>query len=153
MAGSDVVVLRAPRWQRVLTLVVDLIVAASGLVFLSLAWIPGASVGFVIGIGGAFVVLGVLLAARALRVSVTLTDDTLRSVGNVVTTTIPRAGITVVLDDATVEWRTATGAERRTALWVFRPSSADDHSLFAAAWRWRWDGLMRVREWAHARAV
>lgn len=144
----------APTWERVANIVVHAILVVTGVIVASVAWVPGSSAhGLVLVLGGGLAVAGVWLLVRAWRVAVVLTEDTLRVVGFFVTRTIPRAGITVVLDNAAVEWRDTAGREHTTGLWLFRPPYVDDGTVFARFWRWRRAGMVRVREWAHARSV
>lgn len=154
MQQPTVEVLRASRWERIANLVMGAVLALMGLSSPLLFVVPGSSARvFCVVLGGLLAIAGIVLTVRALRVAVVLDVDELRYTGFFVSTTIPKSAITTVLDDCTVEWRSPDGRERRTALWVFRPAYVDDGTKFAPYWRWRREGLVRVREWAGARAV
>ncbi|ROP61163.1 hypothetical protein [Curtobacterium sp. ZW137] len=154
MQHAAVEVLRASRWERIANLVMGAVLALMGLSSPLLFLVPGSSARvFCVALGALFAVAGITLTVRALRVAVVLDTDELRYTGFFASATIPRDAITTVLDDCTVEWRSADGRERRTALWVFRPAYVDDGTKFAPYWRWRRAGLLRVRQWAGARAV
>jgi len=154
MQHAAVEVLRASRWERIANLVMGAVLALMGLSSPLIFLVPGSSARvFCVVLGALFAVAGITLTVRALRVAVVLDTDELRYTGFFASTTIPRDAITTVLDDCTVEWRSPDGRERRTALWVFRPAYVDDGTNFAPYWRWRRAGLLRVRQWAGARAV
>ncbi|WP_439692379.1 hypothetical protein ACRQ4B_15990 [Curtobacterium sp. SP.BCo] len=147
----------APRWERIANGVLFAFFTVAGPFIGSAVFVPGSSAhGLLVSIAVVFVAIGVWGLARSPRVAVHLTDDELLIVGFFTTATIPRDAITVVLDDCTVEWTPPDHGDvrgRRSAIWLFRPAYQDDGSPFARFWRWRRDGLLQVRAWAHARAV
>jgi hypothetical protein len=150
-----VTTIRAPRWQRVLSLIVFGPVDISvGVAVAAVAFVPGSSAKvFVFVLGAGLAALGLVLTVRAPRVAVHLSQDTLRYDGFLVSWEAPRAAITTVLDDAFVEWRDAAGRERRRQIGLLTQAQQDDGTTFAPLWRWRREALLRVREWAGARAV
>ncbi|WIE74951.1 hypothetical protein [Curtobacterium sp. MCSS17_007] len=146
---------RAPRWERILTVVVlGPLVICTGIALLSVVFIPGSSARATVGaLGALLVITGSVLSVRASRVGVRLSDDELRYDGFLVSWRAPRDGITTVLDDGSVEWRDDRGAGQRRQIWLLTQAWEDDGTRFAQLWRWRREGLLRVRDWAAARAV
>ena len=147
--------IRPPRLDRVLAVIVFGPVWMGTGTAIALAGLSpdAASRVFLVVLGAALVVTGVVLVVRLRRVAIHLSDDTLRYVGFLVSWSAPRAGITAVLDDTSVEWRDAAGHGRRRQLWVLAPAYRDDGTVFARHWRWRREGLLTVRDWSGARAT
>ncbi|WIB76735.1 hypothetical protein DEJ28_13890 [Curtobacterium sp. MCPF17_002] len=141
---------RAPRWERIANAVVfGPVMVGTGIVLAWVTSVPESSAkGFVLVLGVALVAAGVLVAVRAPRVAVHLSEDTLRYDGFLISWEARRADITSVLDDAFVEWRDSTGTQHRRQLWLLVRAWEDDGTRFARLWRWRRTGLMQVREWA-----
>lgn len=107
--------IRPPRLDRVLGFVAFCpVMIGAGIALSSVAFVPGSSArGFVLVLGVVFVGIGVWGTIRLPRVAVRLTDDMLRYDGFLMRWSVPRSGITVVLDDAFVEWRDDRGTEHR----------------------------------------
>ncbi|PZF58344.1 hypothetical protein DEJ23_05650 [Curtobacterium sp. MCSS17_008] len=147
--------IRAPRWERILTVVVlGPLTIATGAVVAAVAFDPGtAASGFVVVLGSALVVPGTWITVRARRVGVSLSDETFRYRGFLLSWSAPRRQITAVLDDAFVEWRDERGVEHRRQVWLLTQVWEDDGTKFAPLWRWRREGLLLIRAWADARAV
>lgn len=147
--------IRQPRSDRVLnTVVFGPVAVGTGIVLASVAFVPGVSARVLCFVlGAAVVALGTVVSVRLPRVAVRLTDDRLEYVGFLLSWSAPRAGIDTVLDDAFVEWRDERGVEHRRQIGLLTRAWEDDGTRFAPLWRWRREGLLRVRAWADARAV
>ncbi|PZE66347.1 MULTISPECIES: hypothetical protein [unclassified Curtobacterium] len=147
--------IRPPRLDHVLTVVVSgPVIIGTGVTLASVAFVPGASARvFVFILGAAFIAGGIWATARTRHVAVHLSDDTLRYSGFFVSWTAPRAEITMVLDDAFVEWRDDHGAEHRRQIWLLTRAREDDGTKFAPLWRWRHEALLEVRAWVATREV
>lgn len=145
---------RPPRLDRVLYVIVFGPVWIGTGTAIALAGLSpdAASRVFLVVLGTVFVVTGVAIVVRLRRVAIHLSDDTLRYDGFLVSWSAPRAGITVVLDDTSVEWHDPSGHEHRRQLWMLAPAYRDDGTVFARHWRWRREGLLQVRAWAAASA-
>jgi hypothetical protein len=142
--------IRPPRLDRILFVIVfGPVWIGTGLTLVSLALDPEASArAFLVVLGAVFVMSGVWLLVRLPRVAIHLSDDTLRYDGFLVSWSVPRAGITAVIDDTYVEWRDLSGNDRRRQLGMLAPAHRDDGTKFAPYWRWRREGLLQVRAWA-----
>ncbi|MBT2503610.1 hypothetical protein [Curtobacterium sp. ISL-83] len=146
--------IRAPRWQRRLELGVSALLTVMGIGLGLAGRSEDGGAGAVMVTVGALVGLpGIAMVLRWRGVAVRLSDTTLRYDGYLLSWQAPRDGITVVLDDATVEWRDGSGVEHRRQLWLLTQAWEDDGTRFAPIWRWRREALLAVREWAGARAV
>jgi hypothetical protein len=141
------ILIRPPRPDRVLTAVVfGPVVVGTGIVLASIATDPDASARvFCFVLGAAVVALGTVVSVRLPRVAVRLTEDRLEYVGFLLSWSAPRAGIDTVLDDGFVEWRDERGVVRRRQIWLLTQAWQDDGTRFAPLWRWRREGLLRVR--------
>jgi len=150
-----VTTIRPPRLDRILNRIVfGPVMIGTGVALAGVAFVPGASARvFVFVLGVAFIAGGTWATARLRRVAVHLCDDTLRYSGFLSSWTAPRAGITAVLDDASVEWHDDHGAEHRRQIWLLTRAREDDGTKFAPLWRWRREALLEVRAWAAAREV
>jgi hypothetical protein len=146
--------IRPPRLDRVLnTVVFGPVAVGTGIVLASVAFVPGVSARvFCFVLGAAVVALGTVVSVRLPRVAVRLTEDRLEYVGFLLSWSAPRAGIDTVLDDGFVEWRDERGVEHRRQIGLLTRAWEDDGTRFAPLWRWRREGLLRVRAWADARA-
>lgn len=145
-------VIRAPRWEQVLTVIVlGPLTIATGVVGTAMAIDSDpAATGFVFVLASALVGLGAWITVRARGVGVYLSDETLRYRGFLLSWSVPRQQVTSVLDDAFVEWRDDRGVEHRRQVWLLTQAREDDGTRFAPLWRWRREGLLRVRHWADA---
>ncbi|MBF4583443.1 hypothetical protein ITJ54_12270 [Curtobacterium sp. VKM Ac-2865] len=142
--------IRPPKLDRVLNVIVmGPVFMGTGVAIALAATSPDASARVFLAVRGAvFVATGIWLTSRLPRVSVQLLDDELRYDGFLVSWTLPREGITAVLDDAWVEWRDPAGRERRRQIGLLTRAWEDDGTKFAPYWRWRREALLQVREWA-----
>ena len=131
--------IRPPKLDCVLNaIVMGPVLAGTGVAIALAATAPDASARvFLVVLGAAFVATGIWLTSRLPRVAVHLADDELRYDGFLVSWTIPRAGITAVLDDAWVEWRDTAGRDRRRQIGLLTRAWEDDGTKFARYWRWR----------------
>ncbi|WP_267423986.1 MULTISPECIES: hypothetical protein [unclassified Curtobacterium] len=141
--------IRPPKLDRVINVIVmGPVFIGTGVTIALAATSPDASARvFLVVLGAVFVATGIWLTSRLPRVAVHLTDDALRYDGFLVSWTLPRSGITAVLDDAWVEWRDTAGRERRRQIGLLTRAWEDDGTKFAPYWRWRREALLRVREW------
>lgn len=148
-------VIRPPRLDRVLAFIVfGPVMIGTGVGVGSVVFVPGASArAFVLVLGVVLVGVGAWSTIRLPRVAVRLSDDVLRYDGFFLSWSAPRTGISAVLDDASVEWRDAHGAEHLRQIWMLTQAWEDDGTTFAPLWRWRRAALLEVRAWAGARAV
>ncbi|MET0303769.1 MAG: hypothetical protein ABW040_06940 [Microbacteriaceae bacterium] len=149
--SDEVELLHAPRWERIATAVLYLLVGVGGAAMPLLALYPEAHAPTLFVVGGILALIGFVVGVRAPRVGISLRDESMTYVGFLHTRTIPRDVITAVTDIATVEWRSADGRRRVTGLGILRPAYEDDGTRFARFWRWRREALVRVREWAETR--
>lgn len=151
---TDDEVIRAPARERSAnTAALGPLQIVVGGVLVGVAFVPEASARVFVGILGLVMVgFGVWTTARARRVAVHLGDQELRYDGYVLSWSVPRAQITTVLDDGYVEWVDDAGRQRRRQIGLLTKAYEDDGSKFAPYWIWRREKLLRVREWADARA-
>jgi hypothetical protein len=147
-------VIRAPRWERTAdAAALGPLQVVVGVVLIGVTFVPAASARvFVVVLGTLFVGSGLWMTFRARRVAVHLHDQVLRYDGYVLSWSVPRVQITTVLDDGFVEWADDVGRQHRRQIWLLTKAHRDDGTRSAPYWIWRREGLLRIREWAEARA-
>jgi hypothetical protein len=151
---TDDEVIRAPAWERSAnTAAIGPLQIVVGAVLFGVAAVPEASARVFVAVLGVLLVgCGAWTTSRARRVAVRLGEQELRYDGYLLSWSVPRRQITTVLDDGYVEWVDDVGRQRRRQIGLLTKAYEDDGTKFAPYWIWRREGLLRVREWAHARA-